>query len=110
MPLSKRARIEVYLPTKNEERYQRLRRACELEFTRMFGGCTVIHGARGLYLNSDGAEETDTIDVVYADTNLELEEDMTTLSQYTDELKAAVLIATNEESVLLVVHEIYHSV
>ena len=110
MPLSKRARIEIYLPTKNEERYQRLRRACEVEFLRMFGGCTVIRGAKGTYLDSDGKEETDTIDVVYADTAFDLEEDMTKLSRYTDELKAAVLKATDEESVLLVVLEIYHSV
>lgn len=110
MPLSKRARIEIYLPTRNEERYRRLRRACELEFLRMFGGCTVISGTRGLYLNSDGDEETDTIDVVYADTPFELEEDGTKLARYADELKTAVLAATNEEAVLLVVHEIYHSV
>ena len=110
MPLSKRARIEIYLPTKNEERYQRLRRACELEFLRMFGGCTVISGTRGLYLNSDGDEETDTIDVIYADTQLELDGDKAKLSKYTDDLKSAVLNATNEEDVLLVVHEIFHSV
>ena len=110
MPLSKRARIEIYLPTKNEERYRRLRRACELEFLRMFGGCTVISGTRGLYLNSDGDEETDTIDVVYADTPFELEEDNAKLARYTDELKVAVLKATNEEAILLVVHDIYHSV
>lgn len=110
MPLSKRARIEIYLPTKNEERYHRLRRACEVEFLKMFGGCTVIRGARGLYLNTDGEEETDTIDVVYADTPFELEEDILRLSKYTDKLKSAVLAATREESVLLVVHEIYHSV
>jgi len=76
----------------------------------MFGGCTVISGARGLYLNSDGDEETDTIDVVYADTPFELEEDNAKLARYTDELKAAVLKATNEEAILLVVHDIYHSV
>ena len=110
MPLSKRARIEIYLPTKNEERYQELKRACELEFLKLFGGCTVIRGARGLYLNSDGDEETDTIDVIYADTPFELEEDNAKLSRYTDDLKAAVLAATVEEEVLLVVHEIYHSV
>ena len=110
MPLSKRARIEIYLPTKNEERYQNLKRACELEFLKLFGGCTVIRGAKGLYLNSDGDEETDTIDVIYADTPFELEEDNRKLSKYTDELKAAVLNATNEEEILLVVHEIYHSV
>jgi hypothetical protein len=110
MPLSKRARIEIYLPTKDEERYKLLKRACELEFLKLFGGCTVIRGARGLYLNSDGDEETDNIDVVYADTPFELEEENAKLSRYTDELKAAVLDATNEEDILVVVHEIYHSV
>jgi hypothetical protein len=110
MPLSKRARIEIYLPTKNEQRYELLKRACELEFVRMFSGCTVIRGAKGLYLNSDGDEETDTIDVIYADTPFELEEDNAKLSKYTDEQKSAVLTATNEEDILVVIHEIYHSV
>ena len=110
MPLSKRARIEIYLPKIDEERYQQLRRACELEFLRMFGGCTVISGALGLYRNSGGDVDTDTIDVIYADTPFELEEDNAKVSKYTDELKAAVLKATNEEDILLVVHEIYHSV
>jgi hypothetical protein len=110
MPLSKRARIEIYLPTKNEERYQNLKRACELEFLKLFGGCTVIRGAKGLYLNSEGDEETDIIDVIYADTPFELEEDNARLAKYTDELKSAVMDATNEEAILLVVHEIFHSV
>ena len=43
-------------------------------------------------------------------TQFELEEDNAKLSKYSDELKAAVLKATNEEDILLVVHEIYHSV
>ena len=110
MPLSKRARIEIYLPTKDEERYKLLKRACELEFLKLFGGCTVIRGAKGLYLNSDGGEETDNMDVIYADTSFELEEDNSKLARYTDGLKAAVLDATNEEEILVVVHEIYHSV
>jgi hypothetical protein len=48
--------------------------------------------------------------VIYADTPFELEEDNAKLSRYTDELKTAVLNATNEEDILVVVHEIYHSV
>ena len=72
-----------------------------------------LHGhsrRHGLYLNSDGNEETDNINVIYADTPVELEEDNARLAKYTDELKAAVLAATNEEDILVVVHKIYHSV
>ena len=32
------------------------------------------------------------------------------LSKYTDELREAALEASGEESILIVVHEIYHSV
>ena len=110
MPLSKRARIEIYLPTRNEARYKRLRRAFEREFLHTFGGCTVIRGAKGIYLDSDGGEETDSIDLVYADAPIEFDDHIAELSRYADRLKAAVLEATEEESVLLVVHEIYHSV
>ena len=110
MPLSKRARIEIYLPEKRKLNYQLLQGAFEREFLETFGGCTVIENIEGLYLSSNGETAEDKINLVYADTPFDFEENFEALSKYTDELREAALEATEEESILIVVHEIYHSI
>ncbi|HEY0429724.1 MAG TPA: hypothetical protein VGC76_18220 [Pyrinomonadaceae bacterium] len=110
MPLSKRARIEIYLPEKRKANYQRLQAAFEQEFLETFGGCTVIENIEGLYLSSNGEMDEDKINLVYVDTPFDFEENFKTLSEYTDHLREAALEATEEESILIVVHEIYHSI
>ena len=110
MPLLKRARIEIYLPDKKKANYRRLQSAFEQEFLKTFGGCTVIENIKGLYVAADDEAVADTINFVYADTPFDFEEHFAALSKYTDELKEAALEATEEESILIVVHEIYHSI
>jgi hypothetical protein len=107
LPLSKRARIEIYLP---EIKNKRLQKAFEQEFLQTFGGCTVIENIKGLYLSSDEKEDSDVINLVYADTPFDFEKNFKAVSKYTDELRQAALQATEEESILIVVHEIYHSI
>lgn len=107
MPLLKRARIEIYLP---EIKNGRLQKSFEQEFLQTFGGCTVIENIKGLYLSSDEETDADKINLVYADTPFDFEKNFEALSKYTDELREAALQATEEESVLIVVHEIYHSI
>ena len=109
MPLSKRARIEIYLPERNKANYRRLTQAFEKEFLLTFGGCTVIKGIKGLYLGSDGKSDFDRISLIYTDTPFDFDKNFKALSKYTDELREAVLETTEEESVLIVVHGIYHS-
>lgn len=109
MPLSKRARIEIYLPERRGARYRRLQKAIESEFLHTFGGCTVIRDTKGLYKGSDKKADVDRISVLYADTPFDFVRNFRTLSKYTDALRDAALEATNEESILIVVHEIYHS-
>ena len=109
MPLSRRARIEVYLPVENTGAYRRLRSAIETELLSTFGGCTIIRGAKGLYLSAGGKLDSDDIDLVYADTPFEFVQNAETIANYTDELRKFILEATTEESVLVVVHELYHS-
>ena len=109
MPLSRRARIEVYLVVDNSAAYKLLLDAIQREFIGTFGGCTVIRGAKGLYLSNSGAVDADDIDLVYTDTPFDLDADFGGLSTYTDNLRAALLEATSEESILIVVHEIFHS-
>jgi hypothetical protein len=108
LPLLKRARIEIYLPG-SKAANKRLQRAFEHEFLHTFGGCTVIKNIKGLYLASDDSTDTDMINLVYADTPFEFDRNFEAMAVYTDLLREAVLESTNEESVLVVVHEIFHS-
>ena len=110
MPLLKRARIEVYLPERRTASYRRLRRALGDEFLWTFGGCTVIRNINGLYLDSEGKADFDKISLIYADTPFDFDKNFAALSKYTDELRSAAMEASDEESVLIVVHGIYHSV
>ena len=109
MPLSKRARIEVYLPERNDVSYSRLQKFVEKEFLATFGGCTVIRNIKGLYTGVNGEPATDQIDLVYADTSFKLDGNLQVVSDYIDQLRAAAIEASHEESILVVVHEIYHS-
>jgi hypothetical protein len=90
--------------------YRNARKAFEREFLETFGGCTVIKSIKGLYLSAGGKTETDKIVLLYADTPFEFRKNRAALSKYTDELREVAYRATNEESILIVVHELYHSV
>ena len=108
MPLSKRARIEIYLPERRSD-HKRLRRAVEHEFLHTFGGCTVIKDIKGLYLGSDNDTDSEPISLVYADTPFDFDEHFAEVGKYTDELRQAALELSDEESILIVVHGLYHS-
>ena len=107
--LSKRVRIEVYLPEKGASVYQRLRAAVEDEFLFTFGGCTVVSGIKGLYLRSGEKRERDSISLVFADMPFALDKNLKTISAYADAIREAASEALPEQSVMVVVHEIYHS-
>ena len=110
MPLLKRARIEVYLPDKPKPAYRRLQNAFVQEFLQSFGGATVIKNIKGLYLSASEKTDSDKINLVYTDTPFDFQKNIKTLSKYTDELREAALEASEEESILIVVHQIYHSI
>jgi hypothetical protein len=110
LPLLKRARIEIYLPDKPKPVYHRLQKTFEQEFLQTFGGATVIKNIKGLYLFSSGKPVADKINLVYADTPFDFDKNFKALSKYTDELRESALKASEEESILIVVHEIYHSI
>lgn len=109
MPLSSKARIEIYLPDNRKRTYKKLQTAFEREFLDTFGGCTIIRGIEGLYLAANGKSDGDKIVLLYADTPFEFRKNLKALSKYTDALKEVAFETTNEESVLIVVHQIYHS-
>lgn len=68
MPLSEKARIEVYLPDLPTAAYRDLLEALDREFTYTFGGCTIIRGLDGSYLSRLGPRIRDHINLIYTDT------------------------------------------
>jgi hypothetical protein len=109
LPLSEKARIEVYLPDVSRPEYQELLAELEQEFTYTFGGCTTIRGLEGNYLSRGGLVIRDRINLVYTDTPFTFEGNFDLLSQYADEVREAAFDALNEEAVLVAVYPVYHS-
>ena len=110
MPLSKKAGIEVCLPDKPKPIYRRLQKAFENEFLQTFGGATVIKNIKGLYLSESNKTDSDKINLVYADTPFDFDKHFKALSNYAGELRESALGTSEEESILIVVHQIYHSI
>jgi hypothetical protein len=109
LPLSEKARIEVYLPDLPRRAYQDLLDAFEQEFSYTFGGCTLLRGMEGNYLSRLGLIMRDRINLLYTDTPFNLEENIERISRYTDELRKAAFNALDEEAVLVAVFKVYHA-
>jgi hypothetical protein len=56
LPLSEKARIEIYVPDLSIGAYPRLLDELDREFTYTFGGCTIIRGLDGSYLSRLGVK------------------------------------------------------
>ena len=109
MPLSERARIEVYLPDLPKRSYQDLLDALDQEFTYTFGGSTIMRGLDGSYLSEAGLRIRDRVNLLYTDTPIAFEKNLETISRYADELREAALEALEEEAILVVALQVYHS-
>jgi 16S rRNA G966 N2-methylase RsmD len=109
LPLSEKARVEVYLPDLPTPSYQSLLKALDQEFTYTFGGCTIIRGLDGSYLSKLGLKMQDRINLIYTDPPFAFEENFLSLSRYTDQLRAAAFEALEEEAILVVVFKVHHS-
>lgn len=108
MPLFERARIEVYLPDLPRRAYQDLLESLELEFTRTFGGCSVIRGVEGSYLSDAGEIIGDRVNVLYTDADLPFESNLDIVHRYAEQLEASASQALDEECVLVVVYKVHH--
>ena len=108
MPLSAKARIEVYLPDHLSLASQELLIAFNPEFTHTFGGATLWRGLDGSYLAQNGQTIRDRINILYTDTPFALEENVDEVSAYMAKLRQAVLDALQEEAVLVVALPVYH--
>ena len=109
MPLSERARVEVYLPDLPRAIYQDLLTALTREFTYTFGGCTINTGLNGSYLSNAGLNIQDRINLIYTDTPYAFEENLEIISTYADKLRAAVFEALEENVILVAVMNVYHA-
>lgn len=109
MPLSEKARVEVYVPDVLTPPYQNLLDTLEQEFTYTFGSCTLVRGLHGSYLSQAGFPITDRINVIYTDASIRFDPNLTALSAYTDKLRQAASDALAEEAVLVVSYKVYHS-
>ena len=109
MPLLEKVRIEVYLPDLPKQTYQDLLHVLDQEFTYTFGGCTIIRGLNGSYLSTQGIIIQDRINIIFTDTPFAFTENFESISKYTDELRIAAFEALEEEAVLIVAYQIYHS-
>ncbi len=108
MPLSERARIEIYFPDLLEASYQNLLEALDQEFTYTFGGCTIMRGLHGSYLSRLGIKMQDRINLIYTDIAVAFEH-FQQISRYTDWLRESTFEALEEEAILVAVLRIYHS-
>jgi len=109
LPLSERARIEVYLPDLPRLSYQDLLDALTTEFTYAFGGCTIIRGLDGSYLSQAKLPIQDRVNLIYTDTPYSFSENFDIVSPCADKLNRASLNALDEEAILVVVSQVYHS-
>jgi len=69
-----------------------------------------VPGLEGSYLSQAGANTPDRINLVYADLPLALSTSFESVARYADELKQAAFEALVEETILVVVEQIYHAV
>jgi hypothetical protein len=109
LPLSEKAKIEVYLPDVPRQAYQDLLGAFEQEFTYTFGGCTTVRGLEGNYLSRLGLRMRDRINLVYTDMPFAFDENFARISRYADELRDTTIDALEEEAVLIAVFKVYHA-
>ena len=108
MPLSARARIEVYLPDLPKIAYHELLAALDREFTYTFGGATTCRGLDGSYLSVAGMPIRDRVSLIYADTPFSFPRQRRMIARYAEDLQAAAVAALDEESILVAIIPIYH--
>jgi hypothetical protein len=109
LPLSEKARIEVYLPDVPRQAYQDLLDELQQESSYTFGGCTTLGGLEGHYLSRLGARVRDRVNLLYSDTPFAFEENFASLSRYADRLREVAFEALEEEAILVVVLKVYHA-
>lgn len=110
MPLSAKARVEIYLPDLPNAIYRDVLLTFSREFTSTFGGCTIIEGLKGSYLSHQGQVISDRINLVYTDTPFDFQKNRKSIAGYAEAIRKAADAALEEEAILVAVLQVYHSV
>jgi hypothetical protein len=108
LPLSEKARLEVYIPDSPRAAYRELLENLDREFTHTFGGCSVLRGIDGSYLSRKGLLIRDRINLIYTDVPLSNRDNLARFSRYGEALRLATYKALEEEAVLVVMFGVYH--
>ncbi len=109
MPLSEKARVEVYIPDLPFPAYLNLLETLQQEFTYTFGGCTLIQGLHGSYLSDAGYPVEDRINVLYTDASIRFDRNLDAIALFTDKARQTTAEALDEETVLVTASKVYHS-
>jgi hypothetical protein len=109
LPLSAKARVEIYLPDLPNAIYRDILQTFSREFTSAFGGCTIVEGLKGSYLSHEGQVISDRINLIYTDTPFDFETNREAVATYADALRGAADEALEEETILVAVLQVYHS-
>ena len=109
MPLSEKARVEVYVPDLPDRTYRDLLGTLQTLFTYRFGGCTLQTGLRGYYLSQSGTVIPDPVSLIYTDTFYSFADNFSLLSDFADVLREWAAEALEEEAILVTVLPVYHS-
>ncbi len=72
--------------------------------------CRIVKGLDGSYLSLAGVRVPDRINLIYTDLPFALSTNFDSTARYTRQLKEAAHVALEEETVLVAVCQIYHSV
>lgn len=70
----------------------------------------MIRNIKGMYAGSEGRSKVEPVNLVFSDTPFDFDAHFSAIEKYGDELRSAALEASDEESILVVVNAIYHSV
>ncbi len=108
MPLSEKARIEVFLPDHPDTAYHNLPAILDQEFTYSFGGCSIIRGLQGSYLSHSGLPISDRINLIFTDTPLTLNGNLEKIGRYGERLRKAIHDGLPEEAILVVIVRVFH--
>ena len=109
MPLSEKARIEVYIRDFPDSAYHSLVGLLERELTFAFGRSTIVRGLDSSYLSQSGQQVLDRVNLLYADCSFTFEENLERLSHYADELTRTVATGFEDEIIRVAVHKVHHA-
>jgi hypothetical protein len=108
LPLSKRVRIEIFIPDLPDPIYSRILEELGDELSYAFGGCTMTQTS-GKYRSESGSIMPDKISLLFTDTPFDWNKDRNVIEQYAHAIQDVVQRALEkEEAILIAVYPVSH--